>query len=114
MSRDARRYETCKRCKKRWNVSRERKVPMSGYLCPDCVSGDKRMANALERRAAKQIAKVCALAFVAAILTMWARAQAVAWRGNTAWGGEALVPVYVIAAWPVWRTLRDWIREVAR
>lgn len=44
-----RRYATCARCGKRWNVSRERKVPMSGYLCPDCVAGDKRMANALER-----------------------------------------------------------------
>lgn len=111
MSRDAKRYETCKRCGKRWNVSRERKVPMSGYLCPDCVSGDKRMANALERRTAKKIAIACAVVFATVLLTMWARAQAVAWRGNTAWGGEALVPVYVIAAWPVWRTLRDWIRE---
>lgn len=106
-----RRYETCVRCRKRWNISRERKVPMSGYLCPDCVAGDKRMANALERRTAKKIAIACAVAFVAAILTMWARAQAVAWRGNTAWGGEALVPVYVIAAWPVWRTVRDWARS---
>ena len=92
-------------------MSRERKVPMSGYLCPDCVAGDKRMANELERRTAKQIAKVCALAVVAVLLTMWARAQAVAWRGNTAWGGEALVPVYVIAAGPVWRTVRDWVRS---
>ena len=64
------------------------------------------------KRAARRVAIFCALAFVAAILTMWARAQAVAWRGNTAWGGEALVPVYVIAAWPVWRTVRDWAREV--
>lgn len=39
----------CRRCKRRWNISRERKVPLSGYLCPDCVAGDKRMANALER-----------------------------------------------------------------
>lgn len=109
-----RRYETCVRCRKRWNISRERKVPLAGYLCPDCVSGDKRMANALERRVAKQIARVCALAVVAVLLTMWARAQAVAWRGNTAWGGESLVPVYVIAAWPVWRTLRDWAREMRR
>ena len=66
------------------------------------------------KRTARRVAIFCALAFVAAILTMWARAQAVAWRGDTAWGGEALAPVYVIAAWPVWRTLRDWAREMRR
>lgn len=63
------------------------------------------------KRTARRVAIFCAVAFAAVLLTMWARAQAVAWRGNTAWGGEALAPVYVIAAWPVWRTVRDWIRE---
>lgn len=63
------------------------------------------------KRTARRVAIFCALAFVAVLLTMWARAQAVAWRGDTAWGGEALVPVYVIAAWPVWRTVKDWARS---
>ena len=63
------------------------------------------------KRTARRVAIFCVLAVVAVILTMWARAQAVAWRGNTAWGGEALVPVYVIAAWPVWRTVKDWARS---
>ncbi|MBE6993380.1 MAG: hypothetical protein E7423_01855 [Ruminococcaceae bacterium] len=101
----------CRRCKRRWNISRLRKVPLSGYICPECADAERRQQQALERRTAKKIAVACAMAFVAVLLTMWARAQAVAWRGNTAWGGEALVPVYVIAAWPVWRTLRDWARS---
>lgn len=106
-----RRYETCVRCKKRWNISRERKVPLAGYLCPDCVAGDKRIQHALERGTAKRIAWAAAAAMLTLILSMWARAAAVVARGSTAWGGEALAPVYVIAAWPVWRTVRDWIRE---
>ena len=45
-----RRYETCVRCRKRWNISRERKVPLAGYLCPDCVKANKRIQRALNRR----------------------------------------------------------------
>lgn len=108
------RYETCVRCGKRWNISADRKVPMTGYLCPDCVAGDKRIQHALDRGTAKRIAWAAAAAMLTLILSMWARASAVEARGSTAWGGEALVPVYVIAAWPVWRTLRDWAREMRR
>lgn len=66
------------------------------------------------KRTARRVAIFCVLAVVAVILTMWARAQAVSWRGNTAWGGEALVPVYVVAAWLVWRTVKDWVREIKK
>lgn len=45
-----RRYETCARCGKCWNVSREHKTPLSGYLCPVCVAADKRIERALDRR----------------------------------------------------------------
>lgn len=64
------------------------------------------------KRAARRVAIFCALTVVAVLLTMWARAQAVAWRGNTAWGGEALVPLLPLVGWCVWRTVRDWWRVI--
>ena len=30
------RYETCRECGKKWNVSKLAVVPMNGYLCPRC------------------------------------------------------------------------------
>ena len=107
-----RRYETCVRCRKRWNISRERKVPLAGYLCPDCVAGDKRIQHALDRGTAKRIAWAAAAAMLTVILSMWARAAAVEARGSTAWGGEMLVPLLPLVGWCVWRTVRDWWRVI--
>ena len=35
------RMETCVRCGKRWNVSVDKQLPPSGYICPHCVSRER-------------------------------------------------------------------------
>lgn len=32
------RYETCRECGLEWNVSKQKVLPLNGYLCPRCWS----------------------------------------------------------------------------
>lgn len=34
--REGARYETCRECGLEWNVSKQKEIPPSGYLCPRC------------------------------------------------------------------------------
>ena len=109
-----RRYETCTRCGKSWNVSREHKTPLSGYLCPVCVAADKRIERALDRAKARRIGLLCIVLYLDVLASIWARHAAVVARGNTAWGGEALVPLLPLIGWACWRTVRDWREELRK
>ena len=37
-----RRYLTCNKCKKKWNVSVQSLDVNSSYICPKCERGDKK------------------------------------------------------------------------
>ena len=40
------RYETCRRCGERWNISIRALIPPGGYLCPRCRNRpDERRPN---------------------------------------------------------------------
>ena len=36
------RYERCKDCGRKWNVSRQLRIPWYGYRCPTCTGKLKR------------------------------------------------------------------------
>lgn len=45
------RYEICRRCGLKWNVSALQKIPQEGYLCPECGSRNRmQVRDALAQR----------------------------------------------------------------
>ena len=36
------RHETCRECGRVWNMSKDTKLPESGYICPHCYGNRKR------------------------------------------------------------------------
>lgn len=44
------RYETCRVCGQRWNVSAATALPREGYLCPACDKRERRRTSALPDR----------------------------------------------------------------
>lgn len=32
------RYEICKDCGREWNIGATQKIPLGGYLCPNCAA----------------------------------------------------------------------------
>lgn len=43
--REGARYETCRECKREWNISRYQEIPLDGYLCPRCLGKYRGATN---------------------------------------------------------------------
>lgn len=37
------RYVVCKECSREWNISKNQKIPLGGYLCPNCREKYRRI-----------------------------------------------------------------------
>ena len=81
-----------------------RKIKRQERVCPKC--------KAKARADLKTVGLWVLAAVVTGVIYLLARRDAVAWRGNAAYGGEVLIPLLPLILWAGWRTVRDWVREI--
>ena len=102
------RLEVCRKCGKTWNISRQAKLPPSGYICPHCASKEK--AERLKRF----ISYIKWLLITAAgvALYLWAADYAYMERGYKAYGGECFFLLLPLFWYLIGATVKDGVATV--
>lgn len=93
------RYETCVKCGRSWNVSVYAKVHRSGYICPHC-----------RRKITKTIAKAMfyvGMFLLGTILCKIEADKALIERGHFAIGGEWLLPLLPLECYMLSDMIKD-------